>query len=138
MTSQDLLLRIQELEQELAREREKTTSVLGVTRAKIDVMSSEVLDSNPYRCVGFFFFLPCVLIGLTALLVKSPNGTEADGNSGKLRSELSRSESGMRNLLSPLRPEDPRGDSRSRRRRRRGVSDGGDADSMRRREAAAL
>lgn len=50
MTSQEetLRTRIQELEQQLKEEREKNASTITI-RDKIPVMSSEVVDSNPYR-----------------------------------------------------------------------------------------
>jgi hypothetical protein len=47
-TTKELWLRIKELEKQLERERQKHECVQHV-RGKIAQMSSEVVDSNPYR-----------------------------------------------------------------------------------------
>ena len=47
---EELKLRIQQLEAELAQERGAKTTTAG--RQKIDKMSAEVVDSNPYRLVS--------------------------------------------------------------------------------------
>lgn len=46
-TIEDLQKKIKELEQELKEERSKG----GAIRTKISQMSSEVVDSNPYRYI---------------------------------------------------------------------------------------
>lgn len=48
---EDLQKKIKELEQELKEERSKG----GAIRTKISQMSSEVVDSNPYRYMKWFF-----------------------------------------------------------------------------------
>lgn len=47
-TMEDLKRRIAELEEELKKEKTKNESS-GAVRQKITQMSSEVVDSNPYR-----------------------------------------------------------------------------------------
>lgn len=61
-TVEDLKTRITELEAELKLERSKNVS----KREKIDKMSTEVIDSNPYRfdSTGFFFILNFIKIYL--------------------------------------------------------------------------
>ena len=51
---EDLKKRIAELENELKLEKSKNESS-SVMRPKIEQMSSEVVDSNPYR---FIYFIP--------------------------------------------------------------------------------
>lgn len=54
MSVEELQQKIRQLEEKLAvYEQQDVTS--GLKRTKIDVMSSEVVDSNPYRLTYFFF-----------------------------------------------------------------------------------
>ena len=55
---EDLKKRIAELENELKLEKSKNESS-SVMRPKIEQMSSEVVDSNPYR---FIYFIPLVFV----------------------------------------------------------------------------
>lgn len=50
---EDLKKRIEQLEEELKAEKLKNETS-SVARPKISQMSSEVVDSNPYRYVAYF------------------------------------------------------------------------------------
>lgn len=51
-TIQELQNRVKELEEELKNERNRQA---GAVRTKIDQMSSEVVDTNPYRLIESVF-----------------------------------------------------------------------------------
>lgn len=73
---EDLKKRIVELEEELKAEKSKHEQ--AAARPRISQMSSEVVDSNPYR----YTFLSCLHLPLSANynLFKSTDGFETDGN----------------------------------------------------------
>lgn len=48
-TVEELRLRIRELENELIKSKQKQSDAEHHLRPKIDKMSAEVVDSNPYR-----------------------------------------------------------------------------------------
>lgn len=52
---EELQKKVQELEAKLAAVQVNA----GPARQKIDVMSSEVVDSNPYRYFAFYIFIYC-------------------------------------------------------------------------------
>lgn len=77
MTQEELLQRISQLEEELRVEREENGQ--SVPRHRIDVMSSEVVDSNPYRCVSLFRALVFYIS-----FIQSSDGSQADGHREQL------------------------------------------------------
>lgn len=63
-TIEELKLRVRELENELIKCKQKQCAAEDAQnqqlhRPKIDRMSAEVVDSNPYRCLFVYLFILC-------------------------------------------------------------------------------
>ena len=63
-TVEELKLRVRELENELIRCRQKCSGAEQPVREKIHTMSSEVVDSNPYRYTPVWSQIPSPTITL--------------------------------------------------------------------------
>lgn len=98
-TVEELRLRIRELENELIKSKQKQSDAEHHLRPKIDKMSPEVVDSNPYRwafwacCVYWLTYCfwtygrlkPVQFFKLISLnVLQSSDGTQKDGHSARL------------------------------------------------------
>lgn len=100
-TVEELKLRIRELENELIKSKQKQSDAEHHLRPKIDKMSAEVVDSNPYRWAIWRWYV--YLLSLTCFwtygklnrcdshfnfifnISQSSDGTQKDGHSSRLR-----------------------------------------------------